>query len=134
MRPRTCRRSVPGFDGGVDRRGRCGRLRAALLLWPQPVIAKRQQQTSEHTRRNAPLHDRQPAHPVRGPLRLVHAIRKITQRVRHFAHGRQSTRRDLRNYRVVDISNGMAQFHLDQFHSFFKAMAHTAVAGGGGGG
>lgn len=60
--------------------------------------------------------------------RRFEAIGKISQSFGHRAHGSDRLLAHLRNYRIVHIGNGMAQFHLDQFDGLFDAAAYAARA------
>jgi hypothetical protein len=63
-------------------------------------------------------------------LRAVHAVGEAAQGVCERAHGGDGFAADIGHDSVIDVANGMAQFHLDEFHSFFDASADTAGGAG----
>jgi hypothetical protein len=59
---------------------------------------------------------------------LVHAVGKIAQSIRHGAHGNDGLAAHLRDDCVVDVGDGMAEFHLDQLDGLFYAPSDAARA------
>ena len=58
-------------------------------------------------------------------MRLVDSIGKAAQSFSNRAHSGDRLPAHLRNDRVVDVGDGVAQLHLDQLNSFFNAPAYA---------
>jgi len=59
----------------------------------------------------------------------VEAIGEVAEGFGQGAHGRDGLAADLGDDRVVDIGDGVTQFHLDEFDGLFDAVAYAARAG-----
>jgi hypothetical protein len=57
-------------------------------------------------------------------------IGEVAQSVGQAAHGQDRFFAHLRNHRVIHISDGMAQFQLDQLHSFLDTAATASRSRG----
>ena len=60
---------------------------------------------------------------------LVHPIRQVTELVRDLAHCGNGFAAHLRDHRIVDIRDRVAQFHLDQLKSFIEPLPDARPRG-----
>lgn len=61
---------------------------------------------------------------------IIEAISEVAEGVSHGAHGGDGLATDLRNYGVVDVGRGVAEFHFDEFERFFNTTAGAVGWGG----
>lgn len=56
---------------------------------------------------------------------LFKAIGKVAQCVGGRSHGADRFAPHLRNHRIIDVSDGVSQFHLDELNGLFNSLAYT---------
>jgi hypothetical protein len=108
-------------------------IRLRRVAWPQ----RRPNSPSATSRPNGPLASssaRIPAGIGRllrrpGVCGAVHPVSQIAQCIGQRPHGGDRFAANLGNHGIIDVGDGMAQFHLDQFNCLLNAAAHTAGAG-----